>query len=1107
MLRMITGRNDRTRPSMLNLINNEITKRINAGEDHLILIVPEQFTLGAEQALIHKSHTDGLFNVDVMSLSRLRTRVFSEVGMPDGVAVNEHGRQMVLVRSLMDCKNTLEIYSHSAGQTGFQQKMAVLVDEIKSNRMRYGDLNDVIKRLKGKNVLTRKLEDVQKIMLQYDNVMGNDHYDDNDLSEMAAQAIEHSHQIAQSKIYFNGFHTFSESDFLIISKLIKCAKEVTMTLVTDNVNNGTDGMIFEIAEETKNRLCEIAKGAGQDVEIIDAGAFAEKSGIISDISVPADLIQLERECFAAVPKPNKTAPENIQICECSDLRSEAEKAAQKIVQLTRDEGFRYRDIGVLVGSPEMMGDTIKHVFGLYDIPCFVDAAKSMDSQPLIHFIVAALEAVERRFDTQTVLAFGKSAFSPISASDMMDLENYAIVMGIHHSRWTEAFEKSADDMPRSITELNEIRETLMAPLITLKQDTKDAQTYHDYLMAVIHFLAESHIPEKLDTFSEEAQTHQDFSKASVDNQIWNILMTVLEQIEAALAAQSCTSKEFIQVFKNGVSTYDIGIIPDHPDVIDITDPLRSRHLCKKVMIIIGANEGLLPLETDPFPILSERERREILNAGLDLHHTRHFDQVQGAYMLYLQISSVAEKLFVYYGTTGDKGEVLRRSRLVNQILNVFPTMPIHSALLFDPDTTFDWITGSQATETIAKAETNKDMPIAQEVAKRFDLAHEVRNNAQASAMFFTLDDGIANELTDSKLILSPTDAEAYNACAWRYFIQKELKPIKREAYEITFPDIGNIMHMLFERFFAELKAMGKRIEDLTATERDHMVNRILDELFGKVHYAVINSNAAYRYQGRKLKRMGRRTMGMIAEHMKTGGFQYVDGEHRFEMPIDSKGLTKPAVIQGSIDRVDRMDADGTSYYKIIDYKTGYSGIKPSDIYYGLLPQLLTYLDASVNEASKHGNIVKPAAGFYFRVDDPITDITNGKDAENEGKKAYKMHGISLNDEIVQKGLDQDNEKTIYSKGLRGSALYNEDEMQAVLKHNRNMYKKDAKAILSGQIAPNPCQKKEETACDHCRYKEICGFVHETTTFRKLDESMTKQELLAKIEEENKGGKL
>ncbi|MDD2503938.1 MAG: hypothetical protein PHG58_08875, partial [Clostridia bacterium] len=79
-------------------VYQEIGDALRKGEERLILMVPEQFTLQAERDLIHKLNLPGILNVEVLSFTRLAHKIFNEVGGLTRTHINEQGKHMILRR-------------------------------------------------------------------------------------------------------------------------------------------------------------------------------------------------------------------------------------------------------------------------------------------------------------------------------------------------------------------------------------------------------------------------------------------------------------------------------------------------------------------------------------------------------------------------------------------------------------------------------------------------------------------------------------------------------------------------------------------------------------------------------------------------------------------------------------------------------------------------------------------------------------------------------------------------------------------------------------------------------------------------------------------------
>ncbi|MEG2417387.1 MAG: hypothetical protein RSB35_00645, partial [Eubacterium sp.] len=108
-MRIILGRPGLDGVSPRTRVYDDIKEATLAGKERLILLVPEQYTLGAEQTLMAHLNKPGLMGVEVLSLGRLATRVFQEVGGITRTVVDDHGRRMLLAKSLGKVKSGLTL--------------------------------------------------------------------------------------------------------------------------------------------------------------------------------------------------------------------------------------------------------------------------------------------------------------------------------------------------------------------------------------------------------------------------------------------------------------------------------------------------------------------------------------------------------------------------------------------------------------------------------------------------------------------------------------------------------------------------------------------------------------------------------------------------------------------------------------------------------------------------------------------------------------------------------------------------------------------------------------------------------------------------------------
>ena len=190
--------------------------------------------------------------------------------------------------------------------------------------------------------------------------------------------------------------------------------------------------------------------------------------------------------------------------------------------------------------------------------------------------------------------------------------------------------------------------------------------------------------------------------------------------------------------------------------------------------------------------------------------------------------------------------------------------------------------------------------------------------------------------------------------------------------------------------------------------------------------------------------------------------------------------------EGKIDRVDDCEDGDEIYVKVMDYKTGSKAFDMVALYHGLQMQLMVYLNAAVKwEKEQHPEKeIVPAGVFYYRIQDPFCGGTEGKGrGRNAALKELKPDGmINLQDEVLlhldrnQKGESlavpvKYNLNGSLGKRIEGGGAgsISDDDGLCSAKGGG-----DSREDASGDVTAAPTEE-EETACDYCRYRHICGF--------------------------------
>lgn len=114
-------------------------------------------------------------------------------------------------------------------------------------------------------------------------------------------------------------------------------------------------------------------------------------------------------------------------------------------------------------------------------------------------------------------------------------------------------------------------------------------------------------------------------------------------------------------------------------------------------------------------------------------------------------------------------------------------------------------------------------------------------------------------------------------------------------------------------------------------------------------------------------------------------------------PIVYHASRGDGLLTGKIDRVDTYEKDGTTYFRIVDYKTGRKDFSYTDLLYGKDLQMLLYLFALQENQKKAGHPMQPAGALYVPGRCDMIRLEPGEDAgeaDTERRKQLRRRASS-----------------------------------------------------------------------------------------------------------------
>lgn len=1087
MLHLILGRSG---SGKTHYIRSLLCDLAGEGAHDMILLVPEQFSFESERAMLELLGPRDAGRVEILSFSRLVDAVFRVYGGVSGARIDGGGRMLLMSLALEEAQDHLELYARHKESPALAAKLLDLVAECRQCAVTPADLHRAADKLPD-SVLRRKTHELSLILETYDTLLARSFLDDQDDLTRLDDTLR-NHPFFHGRIVaIDAFKSFTVQEQRILSHILSQAQEVYLTLCTDSLADQQGGMgLFSPVQRTARRVMGLAKR--QNVSVAPPIVLETPHRFHSEAlkALEQGVFRPEAEAF-----PHKT--EDILLCTAQDRASQCDFVARTAKRLLREEGFRCRDMAIIARDADGYREEMTAALRRYGVPVFEDSRQPIDSQPLLVFVRAALEAAQS-FATEPVLRYLKTGLAGFTLEEISELENYMLEWNIGGARLLTAFTQHPEGFGNAFQEadlqklafLNGLRERAVLPLIRLKDACEEADGVQ-ISRAVYALLEETQAAKHLRAFAHTLSDGGEEALALEQGRLWELLMELLSQCAAALEGHPLTLSRFAQLFDAVLASQDIGTIPQGLDEIPLGSADRMRISSPRVVFLLGANEGEFPRTPSSNGVFSDAERRRLIELGLEMTDPYDLQAVEERLLAYQSLSSARERLYVCHARSDGEGASQTGSVIVSEINRLFP----HGVHLdADGEDALSRVEGASPAFLLAASRWGKNDPLSAALkgyfASRADYADRLtglgRAASHAPARFENSEN--ARRLFGDHLYLSASRVEVYHKCRFQYFCRYGLDARPRKIAKLDPMSSGTVVHDVLERL---LRAHSpQQLHEMGREKRAETIKLLLLTYLEEKMGGAQEKPKRFSYQFNRLAVVLEEVVGRLCAEFLHSSFEPTD----FELKIDRDGPVAPYSlplpdggtlrIKGAIDRVDRMERDGKAYLRVVDYKSGGKEFLLSDVLSGLNMQMLIYLMCLwQNGGERYGEVV-PAGILYMPV--KSTPATLRRDAtqaeiEKARAKACRMSGMVLDHSLVIDGMEDDG-KGIFiparrekDGGIKGT-LINLTQLSRLQQKMDEILRAMGEGLHRGEIGAVPSfGAGYDRVCDWCDYKSVCGY--------------------------------
>lgn len=450
-VKFILGKASLNHQSKLNDQLDEWIKR--DPEAQFFYVVPEHIKFESEVSVLnhlrklHKAEFFASTNVQVLSFTRMAWFFLRNTSVMHHQNLSQTGISMVITHLLNKIPSqNLKAFVNEQNQPGFSSKLANQLIELRLGGFSPNDLQAMQCQAEHQHQanLADKLNDLKIIYQEFLNYKVNDQYlldqflDSAKLMDLLIEELRQS-DISHQYFLFSGFDHFNAREIQIIRYLMNHAHDVilSLTLTKEALKDDLDPTaLFYHPAKIYHCLKELTPKS--EIEFCGNDTLRVSSSLQKFES-----FWISQNTDSKIEHLTSDEQQSISITQTIDRIDEIKTVAGRIRQMITESQktshpYEYRDFLILTPDTQKYQNLIEPLFEQYQIPLFTDLTQTMETHPLVEFIMALFEVERSGFNYQAIMRFLKTElFIPeqiITGRTLKQLRNKQMKMHVHSKK-------------------------------------------------------------------------------------------------------------------------------------------------------------------------------------------------------------------------------------------------------------------------------------------------------------------------------------------------------------------------------------------------------------------------------------------------------------------------------------------------------------------------------------------------------------------------------------------------------------------------------------------------------------------------------------------------
>lgn len=1011
---------------MPEILINEASQAAKDGK-RVFYIAPNSLSFEKERAVLEGLPEQASFAITITRFAQM-VRYFTVSGTQQKESIDDKGLAMIFYRALSHFSSQdLKSFGRLRKDANFINQLVDLYKELKTSNLTVLDLSDLDS--------SEKQEDLIKIFTKVEEILRAGNYDNQSKIAFFADQLlsgDLDDSLRNLVLVIDGFTRFSAEEENLVTLLHEKGVEIIIgTYISQKAYKSTfsNGNIYQAGLDFMRSL--VAKFHVKPVYVQSEGQSLEAFVKLST------LFESRHDFTLSDLTLTDSDKQHYAIWNVINQKEEVEYVAKAIRQKLY-QGYRYKDMLVLLGDVDSYHLQIGKAFDKFEIPYYFGKSETMSSHPLVHFIESMDRVKRYNFRAEDVMNLFKSGLYGNCSQDQLDkFEQYITYADIKgQSKFFNAFTITKKSK-FNLKELNKIRADLMLPL----QDFVKAQKQlgKSLLSKFQIFLEAILLPSNFEQLAFDSQEIEQ----EKHEQVWKTFTEILEQFHLVFGEQKLSLDEFLSLLGSGMTAAEYRTVPATVDVVTVKSYDLVEPHTNKFVFALGMTQSHFPKIAQNRTLISDDERARINQMTTD---NSRFDIVtrenlkKNHFAALSLFNSATEELVITQPQISNEVEDTSSSYLLElEAIGVPVLEKGRNNLATNPEDIGNYKALLSRVIEINRSAIDQEMTKEEQTFWSVAVRYLRRKLESEGITIPDVNDNLVTRKVTKEVLetrfpveeplhLSSSALMTFYNNQYLYFLRYVLGLQEIETIHPDSRNHGTYLHRVFEL------VMKDTSDNSFDNKLAHAISLTNQEISFKIRY---EGDEESRYSLTVLEDIAKSTATVLQNDAQ---IQVESEEKSFELVLENT-----IKVRGIIDRIDRLKNGSLG---IIDYKSSRNTFDIQKFYNGLSPQLITYMQALKSNKNKSESD-KIFGAMYLHMQEPKIDLASVQSLDKISENAHK--------ELSYKGLFLDEYKEYLANGKYhlNDSIYNQEETDLLLSYNEKLYSDAGKSIKNGHFLINP----------------------------------------------------